>query len=250
MPRTNYYNEALITSNCQVADKTFRLTIIVPEIAAHAMPGQFVSLSSKSINSSTLLKRPISIESVDGNSVTLLIKKVGPMTTAFYGLKEGETVGIIGPLGNCFSNLKSKRILLVGGGIGIAPLLMLKSELEKERNQVDLIYAVKSRSEAIKLDTKNSYLHIDEEAGGFVTETVKNKLEKNDYDEIKTCGPTVMMKSIYECSKKYKIKVEVSLETYMACGFGVCLGCAIETTSGLSKVCKDGPVFDAKELWI
>lgn len=176
------------------------------------------------------------------------VHKVGEATTALSNLKEGDKIGIRGPLGNGFKPT-GKKVLIVGGGTGICPLTPLAEELSKQGSELDIALGtttytqmpLEERMDAcgnIKIatdDGTNGY-------HGFVTDLAKELLEQNRYDQVYTCGPEIMMTKIVEACKD--IPCQASLERHMKCGIGICDSCAMEG----QRVCVDGPVFTAEQL--
>lgn len=238
-----------IVSNEQAGKGIFRCVIEAPYIAHNVVPGNFINLSLNSKNVACLLKRPISISEVEGDKIVLLIKIKGKMTAVFSKLNSNTEVEIWGPLGNKFSIPKNKNILLFGGGIGIAPLKYLESRLLEQGNKVKVFYAVTKRQELALIGFKDQVLHVDEEEGFFACKKLVKIIKENNIEEIKACGPLAMLKETAMVAHDLKIPLEVSLEARMACGFGVCVGCVVQTKAGFKRVCVDGPVFDSKEIW-
>jgi dihydroorotate dehydrogenase electron transfer subunit len=240
--------KVLVTSvkeNKQVSNNIYRLSA---EFESEIKPGQFFML--KTTDNSFLLPRPISINDVNGNIVSFLYRIEGQGTKKISSLCKNDKLQLFGPLGNGFEPEKLKgKVAVIGGGIGIAPLLYLCKVLCKK---ADVYLGYK--------DTENMYI-IDEfklyagrcvivtEDGssgekGFVTDYIPY----DEYDVVVTCGPEIMMKKIANICKDKKIKCYVSLERRMACGMGACLGCTVKTKAGNKRACKEGPVFDSKEL--
>ena len=185
----------------------------------------------------------------NGDKLTFLYAVFGTGTKEYASLKKGDSIFLTGPLGNGFDlNKEYGKVALVGGGIGIAPLLELAKRLRnKNKNEkIDLytgfrddIYLVDDFKEyvnEIKIST-NSGKHGHK---GFVTEI----LNVEEYDTVLCCGPEVMMKAVVEMCKEKNVKVYVSMEKHMACGVGACLVCTCKTKGGNKRTCKDGPVFD------
>jgi len=232
-----------IVENTLVLDKIYKLVL---EFVGEVKPGQFFML--KTLDNSFLLPRPISVNDINDNTVTFLYRVEGVGTTSISKMRKREEIQVFGPLGNGFdiTNLKGK-IAIIGGGIGIAPLLYLTKKLG---SNVDVYLGYKEKvfiSEEFKKYSNNiTIVTEDGSVGnkGYVMDYVK--YEK--YDLIITCGPEIMMKKIVEKCKDKKIKCYVSLERRMACGLGACLGCTVETINGNKRACKDGPVFSSEEL--
>lgn len=221
---------------------------------AEAQPGQFVNVQVLQSHS-TFLRRPISICNTDPAKglLTLLVKDAGPATHALCEAEEGEIFNILLPLGRGFSLDGFKKPLLVGGGVGTAPLLMFGERLaEKGVRPTFLIGAATSKELLLtELLSETGDLLISTDDGsegtpGFVT--LNPALTEGDFDFIACCGPKPMMKGIAREAVRRGIPCEVSLENKMACGLGACLCCVEETHEGNKCVCTSGPVFNINEL--
>lgn len=222
---------------------------IMPE----AVPGQFVQVEIRN-SKSTFLRRPISINFVDSDKkeLWLLVRNAGQGTDSLIKSSIGETISLILPLGHGFS-IEKGRILLAGGGVGVAPLLYLGKILSEKGADVSFLLGAKSKNDILELDEFKKYgkVCLSTEDGsigekGFVTmHTVLNE----NFDMIQCCGPQPMMKAIAKIAKSKNIACEVSLENVMACGIGACLCCVEGTKNGGNVcVCKDGPVFNIDNL--
>ncbi len=201
--------------------------------------GQFYMIKSEN----TFLNRPISIHDIDGDGITFLYQVKGEGTKYFSKLNEGNEIKLYGPLGNHFE-LPNENLTLIGGGIGTAPLyLVAKRFKEKYRDKKLAVYLgfTKESYETEIYSKLADELYID--IGGIIT----NKVKIADDTTYFACGPEIMMKSAWK--RIHSDKLFVSLESKMACGVGACLGCNIETKGGNKKVCKDGPVFNAAEVY-
>lgn len=224
----------------------------LPEMQA----GQFAEIRVDG-SSTTFLRRPISINYVDRstNEVWFLVQLVGDGTRKLSTVRAGETVNVVLPLGNGFTipDNPSDRVLLVGGGVGTAPMLMLGHTLrEKGFNPVFLLGA-RSASDLLQLDLFRSIgeVYMTTEDGslgekGYVTQ--HSLLQKRRFDHIFTCGPKPMMMAVAKYAHSVGTDCEVSLENTMACGVGACLCCVENTHEGHVCVCKEGPVFNIKKL--
>lgn len=220
-------------------------------------PGQFVELKVEG-SAKTFLRRPFSIHSVDykRNTITLLIQILGEGTAALSRKKPGDRLNLIFPLGNHFSLPKKQnsRLLLVGGGCGVAPLLFLAQSLFNNNHEIDILTGARSKAFLLETDLLSQYgtVHITTEDGslgekGFVTHhPVMKGLEQ--FTMVYTCGPDAMMKAIGIHAQRKEVDCEASLENTMACGIGACLCCVQKTSRGNLCVCTDGPVFNVKEL--
>lgn len=220
-------------------------------------PGQFAEVRIDG-SATTFLRRPISINYVDkvANEVWLLVQLVGDGTRKLSTVKPGDTVNLILPLGNGFTlpaTDEQASPLLVGGGVGTAPMLMLGSELSRMGVKPTFLLGARSSKDLLQLDMfeKLGSVYTTTEDGsmgekGYVTQ--HSILSSAHFDRIYTCGPKPMMMAVAKYAKANDITCEVSLENMMACGVGACLCCVENTDEGHLCVCKDGPVFNIKKL--
>lgn len=220
------------------------------------LPGQFAEIRVDG-SQTTFLRRPISINFVDKqrNEVWFLIQLVGDGTKRLAQIQKGETVNVILPLGNGFTmpHDRSEKLLLVGGGVGTAPMLYLGQQLTEEGYTPTFLLGARSQNDLLQLDEFSKYGHIattteDGSHGekGYVTQ--HSILEEIHFDKIYTCGPKPMMMAVAKYAKSNQIECEVSLENTMACGIGACLCCVENTTEGHLCVCTEGPVFNINKL--
>ena len=219
------------------------------------LPGQFVEVRVDG-SASTFLRRPISINFVDrdANELWFLVATVGDGTRALAKLQPGDTLNCVLPLGNGFTPAKQgEKVLLVGGGVGVAPLLYMGAEMKRQGIEPTFLLGARTANDLLMLPIFNMYgrVYVTTEDGsmgekGFVTN--HSLLSDERFDRISTCGPTPMMKAVARYARQNDIDCEVSLENLMACGLGACLCCVEKTTEGNLCVCKDGPVFNIKKL--
>lgn len=220
------------------------------------LPGQFVEVRVDH-SPHTMLRRPISINYVDyeNNHLWLLVAGVGEGTRWLVNLKEGMTVNCILPLGNGFTMpmRQGDRILLVGGGVGVAPLLYFGKCIKDFGAEPVFLLGARSAKDLLELEAFNGIgtVYVTTEDGsagekGFVTD--HSVLQNECFGRISTCGPKPMMVAVAEYAVKAGIECEASLENMMACGLGACLCCVEKTTEGNMCVCKEGPVFDVRKL--
>ena len=227
------------------------------------LPGQFVEVRVDG-SSTTFLRRPISINFVDkqANELWLLVACVGDGTRRLAELKAGDTLNCVLPLGNGFTlpvtNPPSPftlhpSSLLVGGGVGVAPLLYLGKVLKEKGLEPTFLLGARSAKDLLMLSEFEKYgrVLVTTEDGtmgekGFVTN--HSVLQQEQFDMIQVCGPTPMMKAVARYANEKGIECEVSLENLMACGLGACLCCVEKTKEGNLCVCKEGPVFNIKRL--
>ena len=222
------------------------------------LPGQFVEIRIDG-SPTTFLRRPISINYVDkdANELWLLVAAVGDGTRKLAELKAGDLLNCLLPLGNGFTmpQKPEERILLVGGGVGVAPLLYMGAEMAEKGCQPTFLLGARTAKDLLMLDEFRKYGRVcittedgSEGEKGFVTN--HSLLHKEQFDRIATCGPTPMMKAVACYARQAEMECEASLENLMACGLGACLCCVEKTTDGNLCVCKDGPVFNIhKLLW-
>ena len=219
-------------------------------------PGQFVEVRVDG-SPSTFLRRPISINMVDRdtNLLWLLVATVGDGTRRLAGLKGGDKLNCMLPLGNGFTlpEDKNKRILLVGGGVGVAPLLYMGRVMADMGCEPTFLLGARSAGDLLMIDEFKKYGRVcvtteDGTAGekGFVTN--HSILSSETFDRISTCGPKPMMMAVAKYAARTGTDCEVSLENKMACGVGACLCCVEGTDEGNLRVCKEGPVFNTKKL--
>lgn len=222
----------------------------------HVHPGQFVEVKVEG-GPSTFLRRPISINYVDreNNQLWLLVKKAGDGTRQLATLKPGDCLNLVFPLGNGFSPVQKQgeKVLLSGGGVGVAPLLEYGKYLKENGAQPVFLLGARSASDLLELDMFRAVapVYITTEDGsvgerGFVTQ--HSVLTQQTFDRISVCGPKPMMVSLARYAKQTSTPCEVSLENMMACGLGACLCCVEKTVKGNVCVCKEGPVFNINDL--
>lgn len=220
------------------------------------LPGQFVEVKVEG-SPKTFLRRPISINYVDreANQLWLLIQTVGEGTHQLAKLKAGDTLNIVFPLGNGFSPVQKdgEKVLLVGGGVGVAPLLNYGKTLKEAGANPVFLLGARSKADLLEQDMFKSIapVYVTTEDGsegekGFVTQ--HSLLASERFDRISVCGPKPMMVSVARYAKANGIPCEVSLENMMACGLGACLCCVEKTVKGNVCVCKEGPVFPTDQL--
>ncbi len=219
-------------------------------------PGNFAEIRIDN-HPDVFLRRPFSYldHNKDEKTVSFFVKAIGKGTHKLGTLKKGETVNIIHPLGNSFSIPENKKVLITGGGSGIAPFIMLGRELKEKGNEIHILTGGRTSEDILFTDEFREYGEVsctteDGSLGekGLLTQHSIFSGKAFDYDLIYTCGPDGMMKAVASIAKERSIDCEASLENLMACGFGVCLCCIQETTEGNKCVCTEGPVFNINEL--
>jgi dihydroorotate dehydrogenase electron transfer subunit len=251
-----YILDLTVRKNLRLNATNVLLTLTSSEKLPEILPGQFVEAKVEN-SPATFLRRPISVHYVDyeSNELWLLIQIVGDGTRKLSELKTNDTLNLILPLGNSFTlpEKKDAKILLVGGGVGIAPLLYWGDFLKKKGYTCTFLLGGRSKENLIQMtefEKIGEVLTTTEDGSfgerGFVTQ--HSVLEKNKFDAIYTCGPTPMMRAVAEYAKRTNTFCEVSLENTMACGIGACLCCVTDTVDGHVCVCTEGAVFNIEKL--
>ncbi len=236
-----------ILENREVAEDTFSLKIDNPALF-DSKPGQFFMVQvSDSV--CPLLRRPFSIADFNDKHIEIIYKVVGEGTRILSKKNKGEFIDLLGPLGNGFEIEKTdKKIFVVGGGIGVAPLIYLTNTFKNVTGFGYKAYFGFNTKAEIYVDFGN-IATMDGSVGyeGNVVDMIEDKLDKDSL--VCACGPTLMLKRLaYVCYEK-GCDMKVSLESRMACGIGVCLGCVVETSNNeFKRVCVEGPVFDYREI--
>ncbi|MCT4596825.1 MAG: dihydroorotate dehydrogenase electron transfer subunit [Vallitalea sp.] len=245
---------ALIISNEEIANNVYKMIIKQEQVANEAKPGQFINVYCKS--ESRILPRPISLCEVNREEglVTIVYLVVGNGTKEFSSLQAGDRVDILGSLGNGFDIKDCKESIIVGGGVGTPPLLELVKNLPGKKK---VFLGFRTGSFLVKEFEKYAEVHIATDDGsvgekGTVTDLMKKVGVQGDI--IYSCGPKPMLVAVKNMAEELDIDAQISLEERMGCGIGACVGCICkikaDTEIGYTykKVCKDGPVFDAKEV--
>jgi dihydroorotate dehydrogenase electron transfer subunit len=261
-----------ITVNKRLSNEHYLMTVALSEPLARPLPGQFVMLFLNQ-RREVFLGRPFSVYGVEETrqgkmSIQILYRTVGKGTHLMSELKKGDTVTIFGPHGKAFEvHPTVRRIVLLSGGVGIAPISYLFSHYDKDWRDsgIDVTGYFGAKTANHLLDIKrftssNTVLHISTDDGsagyhGTITELFARDLSAYSPDEsmIYACGPTPMLKTLANVLQEHSIPCQVLLEQRMACGIGACLGCVVELKAEeghnpYARVCKDGPVFNLKDI--
>lgn len=245
-----------VKSVTALSDKHVLIKLTDDKPLPEMLPGQFVEVRVDQ-SPSTFLRRPISINFVDraANELWLLVAAIGDGTRRLAQLKTGDVLNCVLPLGNGFTmpSDKSKKVLLVGGGVGVAPLLYFGQQIKEMGGEPTFLLGARTATDLLELDLFKAVGRVfvtteDASAGekGFVTN--HSVLSQERFDQISTCGPKPMMMAVARYAKAEGIDCEVSLENKMACGVGACLCCVEKTTEGNVCVCKEGPVLNINKL--
>jgi dihydroorotate dehydrogenase electron transfer subunit len=250
----SYKKNVVITDKAQLSEGIFSMWVRDVEITADAKPGQFLSLYCKSGN--RLLPRPISICEINNvkGELRLVYRVAGQGTEEIAGYQVGDSIGVMGPLGNGFP-LEEKKVILIGGGIGIPPMLELAKQIPGEKN---IVLGYRDTTFLNEEFLPYGNLYIATEDGSIGTKgNVLDAIRENGLvgELIYACGPTPMLKGIQAYGIDKGIKTYLSLEERMACGIGACLACVCKTKEkdhhtnvNNTRICKDGPVFSGEEI--
>jgi len=238
----------------KLSGENYQIIFPAGKIAENAKPGQFLEISTAG---ATLLNKPISISDVDCNrqNLSIVIKVVGAGTRAISNFKYGDEIKIIGPCGNAFPK-PEKEAIIVGGGVGIPPLFFLTKSYPETFFTV--ILGAGAAADIVLEENfrnlKNTKVFVTTDDGskgekGTVIPTLKKILQKKK-SKIYSCGPKPMLAAVAKTASENNVDAFVSLEAYMGCGIGVCVGCVVPTVRGPERVCKEGAVFSARDiLW-
>lgn len=251
-----YILDLTVNSVEALSDKHVLIKLTDDKPLPEMLPGQFVEVRVDN-TPSTFLRRPISINNVDydHNELWLLVAAVGDGTRQLQKLQKGDRLNCVLPLGNSFTmpTDSSEKVLLVGGGVGVAPLLYFGKCIKAMGGEPTFLLGVRSAKDVLEreLFEQVGRVLITTEDGsegekGFVTN--HSVLAQEHFDRISTCGPKPMMMAVARYAFKNDIECEVSLENKMACGVGACLCCVEKTVEGNKCVCKEGPVMNIKKL--
>lgn len=251
-----YILDLTVNSVEALSDKHVLIKLTDDKPLPEMLPGQFVEVRVDN-SPSTFLRRPISINNVDydHNELWLLVAAVGDGTRQLQKLQKGDRLSCVLPLGNSFTmpTDSTQKVLLVGGGVGVAPLLYFGKRIKAMGGEPTFLLGARSAKDVLEreLFEQVGRVLITTEDGsegekGFVTN--HSVLAHEHFDRISTCGPKPMMMAVARYAFKNDIECEVSLENKMACGVGACLCCVEKTVEGNKCVCKEGPVMNIKKL--
>ncbi|MBF4695799.1 dihydroorotate dehydrogenase electron transfer subunit [Fusibacter ferrireducens] len=240
-----------------LSDDVFKIVIEKPKQMDAVKPGQFFNFNVERM----LLRRPISVSAIGEETLEFTIKILGKGTEELSLLKTQDEVDIMGPLGNGFDTASHKKVLLVGGGIGIAPIKGLGGFFDKDGVEIKTLLGFRDKPymlEAFKAFSNEVIIVSENDADyrqGYITlpleETLKNQNEQ--FDMIYACGPSIMLKSVQKICAQFNAPVQLLMEEKMACGIGACLVCTCKTKSGdfgykHSRMCLEGPMFFGDEV--
>ena len=253
-----------VVSNTLIAFNTYEATFESYSISEKINPGQFVNILP-SANFSKIMRRPMSVSGVSGNSFSIIYKAVGEGTNLMANWVIGDSVDIIGPLGNSWSNYTDKRPVLVGGGVGIAPILFFHTFLNTNNISHSLVMGARTKEEHFMTHDPDNGVYLTTDDGslgikGNVSHALEEICELKIECKFFVCGPPMMMEFLRKHSMENNIDCDIALETVMACGIGICQGCTMElcedylqqkNTTYREKfglVCMDGPIFNSRDI--
>lgn len=252
-----FITDFVVVNNISLNSTNYLIVLKASNSLPRIFPGQFVNVEIKN-SPDIFLRRPFSIFEVDyeENSLSMIVKILGKGSKKLTEIRRGASLSLIYPLGKYFTYPeKNDKILLIGGGSGVAPMLFLAKECKINSENVDILIGARSIEDHINVEKYQQYgkVHYSTEDGslgekGFVTDNSIFKNNLRSFNKIYACGPDGMMKAVASKAKKVGVYCEVSLENLMACGFGVCLCCIEPTNRGNLCVCTEGPVFNVNEL--
>jgi dihydroorotate dehydrogenase electron transfer subunit len=242
-----------VIANERLNEEYFELVLRSSAPLPDIFPGQFAEVRVEG-SEKTFLRRPISFFDIvpQDRTIHLLIQEVGAGTRRLGLLGAGDLLNMIYPLGHPFSVMEGERFLLVAGGVGIAPMLLLGKELRRAGKTPVFLFGFRSAAQMFDLsryvDLGEVFLTTEDGSVGQKGLVTRHPVMEEAFDGIYTCGPEPMMKAVAAVAARRNLFCEASLETLMACGIGACLCCAVPTVAGMQRACVEGPVFNTKEL--
>jgi len=249
-------NTFKVISNQKLSPRFYRLCIDAKPILKKINPGQFIHIKV-SAGLEPFFRRPFSVYRAQ-KYVEIFYEPVGPGTEILSAKRKGDFLDVVGPVGNQFSlpPKGTRQVVMVAGGIGVAPFLILSDLLKKHDYELLLLYGGRTKGHVydMKEFKKNGckvFVATDDGSVGVKGRVSKlfSKIKTDPASTmIYTCGPTAMMAAVQDFAQKHGLRGEAACEEVMACALGACLGCSIPTTKGYKTVCYDGPVFDLKEV--
>ena len=277
-----FLEDAEVVANEQLASCIWRITLRAPKTAAAILPGQFVHMQVDG-GQKAMLRRPFSVFDAGDENIAIIYEVKGKGTALMTAYKIGDRVSLIAPCGNSWLTSFSEALclprairssssqgslpntvpseiqsaLLVGGGVGAAPVYMLAKQLLAQGAKVDVVLGARTKELLVleepykQLGVRNLVCATDDGSygeAGFCTVPAEKLMSENEYSYVATCGPTPVMQKVASAAKNAGIPCEVSCEERMACGVGACKTCVVNTVNGKVKSCECGPVFDAEVM--
>ena len=253
-----------VISNKLISENLWETILESPKIAQIAKPGQFINILPKK-KWNHVMRRPMSIGGTNKDNIKILFKIIGPGTNLMAQWKEGDKIDIIGPLGNKWGNSKNRLPILISGGVGVVPLLFLREYFQSQNIEHIFIMGARTKYEHFMDHNPDLGVWLSTDDGSYgikgdVLKVIHEIADKQNINNFKifACGPSQMLESIRNYSNNNNIECELALECVMACGIGICQGCAVEMShkkyknksyrNQIKLVCIDGPIFKGEEL--
>jgi dihydroorotate dehydrogenase electron transfer subunit len=254
-------NLSPVTRRTVLADGLVTIRFRNPKVAQETVAGKFVNVLPRAAFGDPMLRRPFSVYNVEGDEAEIIVQAHGRGTSIIADTREGEMLDVLGPLGNPW-NYKSgdyNTAVLVIGGVGVASMPLLTRALGQDEIPLQTYYGARSKNLFALQGLKNLHLATDDGSEGYhgsVIEMLRGDLGGLDKPKLFVCGPTGMMRAASELAAEFNVPCEISLETEMACGIGICQGCPVrtdeatfsETGKRFRLVCMDGPSFDTNTI--
>lgn len=255
---SSHFDElACVLENKQVGERLFKMKLEAPRMAAAIKPGQFIHMQLPGFGAH-ILRRPFSVYqvNVEAGTIDVIYQTVGQGTAFMAELEPGVKCSIIGAMGEGWKPVAGK-LLIVGGGVGAAPLFLFAEELAAAGHDFEVVLGAQTenmlvtRADYAALLGRDPILATDDGScghAGFCTEPVREALATGEYSAVYCCGPEPLMHAVATIAEEANVACWISMEKRMACGVGACLSCVVETTAGKKRSCVDGPVFNAKDV--
>jgi len=250
-------NKYKVLLNEKLSPQYWRLSFDAPDLVPQVKPGQFVHIRTDEEGLQPFFRRPFSVYRAR-KYVEIFYDAIGPGTKLLVRKKKGDFLDVLGPLGVPFKMppQESKQVIMIAGGVGVAPMLILSDVLKNKKYALLLLFGARDRGHVYPMQEfkdNGVKVHIATDDGSVGAKgrvsVLFDKIKKNpDRTFIYTCGPSPMMKAVQAFVRQHGIKAQAACEEVMACGLGACLGCSIETKNGFKTVCYDGPAFDLDEV--
>ena len=255
--------DVIIINNNEIASEIWEMEFLAPKISSNYKgAGQFIQIQLDP-GWGNPLRRPMSIASCRDSKISIIYKIFGQGTKILSQKISGDVLNVLGPLGNSFQYKKNNLNILVGGGVGLAPIINLWKELDELRDNSYLIIGTKTKNEHIHSHNPDEHIYLTTDDGsmglpGTVMEALKLVYENAKSSEVFACGPEPMLKQIQSFVIRNNIPAQLSVESYMGCGVGICQGCIISRRNHKNKnhsyhekyslVCVDGPIYSAGDI--
>ena len=249
--------KAIVLFNKKISEEYFLLRLELPLIANHARAGQFLLVQAEANTTNPLLKIPLAVYDKTSKNMTVLCRIRGRKTKLLSQKRKGQSIEILGPLGNSFDlHILPKMAILIAGGCGIASLHLLAKKLREKNVPVMLLSGAQCKDELVEIDRFMALkctvsCATDDGSKGFKGDVVNlflnNKKQYSNF-QVYAAGPESMLRRIAAIAGKHSFDAQLSFESYMACGIGVCRGCAVKLSTGYQLCCQQGPIFKANEV--